>query len=150
MGCDIHTFIERKANIRGEEKWVFLHGVNGGGSGRNYSFFGELAGVRYETPTAMEPRGLPDDASDYVVMDYDNWGYDAHTQSHCTLDEFVQAYMRSCLDSTKAQFTAQRLEGGDPKADLMDKFFGFDDEEHAAESQMVYLLHTIELKRSKS
>ena len=59
MGCDIHCYLEYRA-----QKDETAHWKNFGGRinpGRNYAMFGFLAGVRFEGPPVAEPRGVPED-----------------------------------------------------------------------------------------
>jgi len=54
-------------------------------TGRNYSLFAALAGVRGAGPS---PRGLPDDVSNIVKDASDTWDCDGHSHSWITVDEF--------------------------------------------------------------
>ena len=60
MGCDIHCFVEyRERNHHPDDSWMWFGGrIN---PGRKYEVFGRLAGVRWNVPDALEPRGLPSD-----------------------------------------------------------------------------------------
>lgn len=106
MGCDVHMYVEykRKANINHEWrcgdyfrvdnpltekpaiKRVDLYGE------RDYSLFAVLADVRNSNlcEYISEPKGLPDDATDYVRREYAAWGNDAHSCSHFTLRELIE------------------------------------------------------------
>lgn len=58
MGCDIHAYVEYKNQNADREHWNTFGGrVN---PGRNYLMFGYLAGVRYDGPAVVPPRGIPD------------------------------------------------------------------------------------------
>lgn len=59
---------------------------------RNYFLFGVLAGVRYscERPI-VEDRGLPNDMSDELLMEYEGWKGDAHSINWLTLTELINA-----------------------------------------------------------
>lgn len=109
MGCDIHMYVEYKK----EEKWI--HGdyfkpnpyfnknapdpyegeferieIYGG---RNYILFSVLAGVRDYTNSrkpVAEPKGIPEDCSEYVLKDYRDWDCDGHTHSWLTLKELEE------------------------------------------------------------
>ena len=102
MGCDIHLVLEKKHN----DAWVGVHdfpylarqvyaygaskeGAAQGGFGwrarsRYYGFFGELAGVRASTPTALPQRGITDDASALTLMRVEQWSGDGHSHTHVT------------------------------------------------------------------
>lgn len=108
MGADIHLFLERKAKIKGEDKWVGLKKVPGPADNRNYRLFADLAGVRGEGP---EPKGLPDDVSDLVWMESDYWDVDAHSHSHCSLTEFIVAYVKHTCPEVVPDLAAEILQG---------------------------------------
>ena len=60
MGCDIHLITE----IRKDGKWQFVKEFPDSMTGRNYSLFAFLAGVRnYFNFDGFEPKGLPEDIS---------------------------------------------------------------------------------------
>jgi hypothetical protein len=111
MGCDIHMYVEYKKSVNNNLVWVNgdyfkpnpyfkanedenqfsrmeLHGY------RNYELFSTLAGVRDYTnkivPVA-EPRGLPEDCTEYVNSEFERWNSDGHTHSWLTLKE-LKAY----------------------------------------------------------
>jgi hypothetical protein len=104
MGCDIHMYVEYKKKstnkwesgdfyrvnpykeFEGEPEYsvIELHG------NRNYGLFSTLAGVRDysdKVEPVTEPKGFPDDACDFVKVEYKGWGSDAHTPSWLTLKE---------------------------------------------------------------
>lgn len=105
MGCDIHMYVEYKINSKDNSTWrcgdyfkvydplseiptmkrIELYGD------RNYSLFAVLADVRnYDLVEYIaEPKGLPDDATEYVKQEYSNWGSDAHSCSYFTLQELI-------------------------------------------------------------
>jgi hypothetical protein len=98
MGCDIHTYIEKKKN----GVWVPAQGFMLTGNyepdipdvpvhdtyyKRDYCLFGFLAGVRYPQFKRFEPKGFPEDASEEVKRIFDYWGSDAHTPSYLTQEE---------------------------------------------------------------
>lgn len=101
MGCDIHIYVERK--IRG--KWCdcdyFVKNHSSIYSSefirietlgdRNYALFATLANVRNYggADYICEPKGFPDDASEYVKSEYENWLGDAHSCSYLTLKELI-------------------------------------------------------------
>lgn len=85
MGCDIHSFAERKLE---SGRWSAIKGLEPFGS-RNYGTFGWLAGVRnYSDLTPIsEPRGLPTPVSATVKREYNRWECDAHTPSWLSVAE---------------------------------------------------------------
>lgn len=118
MGCDIHMYVEyKRKNYRDDsEKWVSgdyfkpnpdfdgvdedenkferieLHG------NRNYSLFSTLSGVRDYTGTiepVAEPKGIPEDASEYVKKEKEAWDGDGHTHSWLTLKELKDYQAKS-------------------------------------------------------
>ncbi len=107
MGCDIHlwaeTFDENTGwkpvtpdrfdqAVRGDnDSGVFEQWDGGWQTSRNYWLFSVLAGVRNdgEVEPISEPRGLPDDVSDAVRADSDEWGADGHSHTWLSLGEIV-------------------------------------------------------------
>lgn len=96
MGCDIHFYVE--ASIDGEwrsaDHWDdsegFLQARYPFYEGRNYSLFGELAGVRgYDKEPIDDPRGLPDDASPEVRKAAQQWGNDVFSHTWLLLEEIL-------------------------------------------------------------
>lgn len=110
MGCDIHMYVEYQKSVCDKIKWINgdyfkpnpyfkqfedeeqfsrmeLHG------NRNYTLFATLAGVRDNTgkivPVA-EPKGIPEDASEYVNECAANWEGDGHTHSWLNLAELKE------------------------------------------------------------
>ena len=122
MGCDIHFYVEKKA----EGKWINSQKVaiehdddtipdvpyeDRIYSGRNYSLFGILANVRNGSDFAgcdtgnafipiSEPKGLPDDVSEEVKAISDGWEPDCPSHSYHTL--------RDLLDYDWTQMATQR------------------------------------------
>ena len=93
MGCDIHLYIEYKVN---DGEWTadphhtmydddegYLRDVSA--SGRDYSLFGALAGVRGDGP---DPKGLPDDISPIIKSAAERYGDDGHSHSWTSLKDF--------------------------------------------------------------
>lgn len=82
MGCDIHVYLERKFSDGPweiEPKHKIKLDDNGEiddidsistFSARNYTFFGEVAGVRSFSKPKIPPRGLPQDASKEIQKLY--------------------------------------------------------------------------------
>ena len=84
MGCDIYSFVEAKKLNKWElvDNWIDY---------RSYGLFGFLANVRNYShiPSIDNPRGLPQDVSEAVEMEWKN-GYDGHSCSHLTLKELLE------------------------------------------------------------
>lgn len=101
MGCDIHMFIEYKV---GDAPWTadknhqvieedgYEHVSQVTSSGRNYTLFGALAGVRSEGPDA---KGFPEDVSDIIKKASDLYDSDGHSHSYSSLEEFKEA-LKEC------------------------------------------------------
>lgn len=105
MGCDIHIVLERRSSDL--NKWVGVQTYKGIASNllddsiktsygfawfklrnRNYDFFNDLCGVRGEgSEFGHTPRGLPDDASDLALMEFDN-DSDLHSHSWLSARDF--------------------------------------------------------------
>ena len=109
MGCDIHIYTERKRRINNKDVWVNADyfGLNPYYTGacyekkfevikiygdRNYSLFSMLANVRNEIGQQFvcNPRGLPEDSSNFVKTESDSWGCDGHSHSYLTLKELKE------------------------------------------------------------
>lgn len=71
------------------------------GVGRDYMLFGFLADVRSSWGSAIyKPRGVPEDASPEIQMEYERWRGDAHSASYLSIDEFehvVREYRKSAI-----------------------------------------------------
>lgn len=113
MGCDIHLFVEAKANGKWGPKdaWEMDTDCEPPAlkvpygkrfyDGRNYNLFSILANVRNGygfagcktgvgfVPIAM-PKGMPDDASEAVAGESESWGEDGHSHSWLTLREILE------------------------------------------------------------
>lgn len=105
MGCDIHSFAEKRNDKN--SKWVkvkdhFLlddfdrdwYKKEKGDSpfeNRNYSWFAFLADVRnYDhCEPIKQPCGIPSDCDVEIMKDYEDYGEDAHSASHLTLKELL-------------------------------------------------------------
>lgn len=112
MGCDIHSYAERK-NAAGQwEKVPSLRPFND----RNYGTFGFLADMRnYSALTPIaERRGMPTDTSAEVATEYDVWSSDAHSASWLTVAELAAFdYDAICEDRrTTRQTGPNSLDGG--------------------------------------
>lgn len=84
MGCDIHSFAERKT----ENGYELIEGVHPF-DWRCYGMYGFLANVRNysEVKPISQPRGFPDDAAPGTREKRDEWHGDGHTHSWLSVDE---------------------------------------------------------------
>ena len=102
MGCDIHIYVERRGNKKWHSCDYFVPNINYNGTNseysrvetcgdRNYSLFATLANVRNygNTDFICEPKGFPDDASEYVKHEYESDDSWAHSCSYLTLQELI-------------------------------------------------------------
>lgn len=102
MGCDSHFFLEKRVN---KGPWQLDPGHNfydtrvmdpvpiPSISGRDYYFFGILAGVRYSVLKPIAPnRGLPPDLSDTLRKAYKSEWY--HSATFLTVKELERALNR--------------------------------------------------------
>ena len=97
MGCDIHSYAEKR-NESGQ--WEVIDGVHPFDS-RSYGAFAFLAGVRnYSAITPIsQPRGIPEDASEYVKEEHESWTCDAHSASWLSVAELASFdYNAECED----------------------------------------------------
>lgn len=112
MGCDIHSYAERK-NADGQ--WEMVPDLRPFDS-RNYGVFGFLAGVRnYSALTPIsDPRGFPPDANARVAADYESWSTDAHSASWLSVDELAAFdYDAICEDRrVTRQISPNHYDGG--------------------------------------
>jgi len=103
MGCDIHSFAERKTNGKWEKvgehfslgewekEYYKKEKSDSPFDWRSYSMFAFLADVRnYDHCEPLsKPRGLPDDISDEVKDEYGE-GWDYHSASFLTAKELLE------------------------------------------------------------
>lgn len=84
MGCDIHSFAEKKV----DGKWKRVFHIEPF-KARSYGTFGFLADVRNYSgvPPLAKPRGFPEDAAPSTAEEYQSWEGDAHSASWLTVDE---------------------------------------------------------------
>ena len=66
-------------------------------TGRWYSLFASMAGVRGEGP---DPRGLPDNLTKTVKLAVDAWDCDGHSHSWLTLKEFEELLKQHNVEPT--------------------------------------------------
>ena len=104
MGCDIHSFAEKKVNNKWEKigehfslgDWEKQHYKKEKGENpfdwRSYSMFAFLADVRnYDhCEPVSKPKGLPNDVCDEVKKEYEDWECDDHSASYLTLKELLE------------------------------------------------------------
>ena len=100
MGCDITMYVERKGH---DGKWhncdYFVQSISSPGKynriplfdDRSYALFATLADVRNygNTDYICKPKGFPDDASEYVRAEYEDYGIYDHSHSYLTLQELI-------------------------------------------------------------
>ena len=106
MGCDIHTFVEKKSRPKwqsidrfklnpyhGEEGEHEQYSVVDFHRGRDYRLFAVLADVRNnsENRPICDPRGLPEDCNDIITRHSASWDMDGHSHSYHTLAD-LEAY----------------------------------------------------------
>lgn len=142
MGCDIHTYVEKKVEgvwqpVIGTSKWLpnrlSIMDVAYRG-GRNYDLFSLLADVRnYDnrlSPIA-DPRGVPADISPEVHAQYDEWNIDAHSHSYFTLRELLEVDPQQFIESYADEFVNETIPilkciAGDENPDDVRFIFWFD------------------------
>lgn len=85
MSCDIHCYAERKTPSGWEFELQLFERY------QSYRLFGFLADVRnYSAVTPIaQPRGIPDDVSDFVRQKYIRWCGDAHSSSWLSVEELL-------------------------------------------------------------
>ena len=86
MGCDIHTYAEKKT----ETRYEYISGLVPFDY-RSYGTFGFLADVRnYSDVTPISAcRGVPADASKEVIAEQNQWDCDGHSHSWLSVDELA-------------------------------------------------------------
>lgn len=111
MGCDIHSFAEKKDE---HGNWEVIPDFEPFDT-RSYGLFGWLANVRnYSALTPIaERRGVPDDASAHVKYDYEACDCDAHSASWLSVDELLSFnYDSPCEDRRVTRQTSYGWDGG--------------------------------------
>ena len=109
MGCDIHLFLEKKlydGTWKSACDWSENVDYEDSSFGefipvetyriRNYWIFAILAGVRncYGLKPIKFPRGIPEDLSNALKNNFLEWGCDAHTPTHYTVQEIFDHYRK--------------------------------------------------------
>lgn len=84
MGCDIHLYMEKKTD-NGWERVRYIHDLYF----RSYWQFAQLGmtGRAYGTEPLFELKGLPQNLSEFVQRELDEYGGDGHSPSYLTLQE---------------------------------------------------------------
>ena len=146
MSCDIHLVLEMKAPD--EEKWIGVHAfpwletsqlylsvygpeqdpndyhVDWRVKSRDYKLFAELARVRGETNTSMDPRGIPKDISELGKHCVDDWNGDGHSHTYMSILEFTQCFLRTRDENEKIEHVKDKLTGPDPAIERASELFG--------------------------
>lgn len=110
MGCDIHTYAERKTG----NTYKLVKDMTPF-DWRAYGMYGFLAGVRNysDVPALAANRGLPDDVCAQVSAEYERWGCDAHSASWIDVQELADFnYDQTVEDRRVTRQTAWGLDGG--------------------------------------
>lgn len=144
MGCDIHVHVEYKKVLftgydadnkpQYESKWIcgdYFHKNPYFGSdeyekewslvglcdSRNYAMFSILANVRNygKTEYIDEPRGIPEDVTEMVKEDAENWGVDGHSHSYLTLKELIDFHNKSLPLKRRGMISPQSQKDLDEK-----------------------------------
>lgn len=104
MGCDIHVHRE----VRCDGQWKCLEDyyeddgevfLSARYIDRNYMLFGLLAEVRSKVSLAFTARGLPDDVSEQIQLESNEWDSDGHTHSWLDLRELHEKQTELLLSS---------------------------------------------------
>jgi len=98
MGCDIHSYAERK-----DESGKYVDLDFSPFDNRSYGTFGFLADVRNYSavPPISQPRGLPDDVSSEVPERDETWGSDGHSHSWLSVAELVSFDYDSAMEDRR-------------------------------------------------
>ena len=124
MGCDIHMYCESFSGKLKVFKMTKALNLN-----RNYSLFGWLADVRNYSmikPLA-EPRGIPNDVSKKVKVDYDYYNFDAHSASYFTIAELLAVDYKQIVEDRRCTIDGNggsTCEEGKGEKMTLEKFIG--------------------------
>jgi hypothetical protein len=101
-------------------------------SGRNYTLFGILAGVRTipKNGPISKPKGFPNDASDDIKSEYEAWYGDSHSTSNFTLKELKEVdwskYSENSQQLVSFMETIEKMEKLDSNPENVRCIFWFD------------------------
>jgi hypothetical protein len=105
-------------------------------SGRNYTLFGILAGVRWmpKCGPISNPKGFPSDTSNETADEYESWAGDCHSASYLTLKElkdtdwskYMNEYSECKKDLEKFMETIDKMEKLDSDPENVRCVFWFD------------------------
>ena len=144
MGCDIHIHIEYKRKIyigrdannepQYQERWICgdyfkpnpYFNINkkekeyklvGFCDDRNYALFSILADVRNyaNMDYISQPKGLPEDITEIVKKDADEWDLDGHSHSYLTLKELIDFHNKSLPLKRRGMISPQSQKDLDEK-----------------------------------
>ena len=110
MGCDIHTYVEKKNEEKDCWEIVSLYYLDEYSktlelaeaySDRCYDLFSLLAGVRGSYEPLIEPRGLPQDLSSKVETESFYWAEESHSHTWYDLFELALFVKELRLDENK-------------------------------------------------
>lgn len=131
MGCDIHSFAERK-----QENGAYTCVAEDVFHYRSYGLFGWLANVRnYSKLTPLtHARGLPPNMSTVGTSIYDEWGLDAHSPGYVTLEELLAVDYEQIIEDQRCtiQVGPRAWNGGatcapgEGQAQTLREFLGID------------------------
>jgi hypothetical protein len=89
--------------------------------GRDYRFFGAVAGVRYPVDGAFKARGYPDDVSFEVLQEIKQYGEDGHTHSWLDVQEMLDSKLLQEHAPHQLQYLREHIP--DPKNTRMVFYF---------------------------
>lgn len=135
MGCDIHIFIEYKHHNKWHADKHSRHIEQERGFGRNYLFFGTIAGVRSHALKPIYPkRGVPPDATDEVRTMVNSWGDDAHSHTYLSMNEYktvIDAYNNLLKQDKEWQVHWSPITSGDDFYSTYESCKDIKDKSHA-------------------
>lgn len=125
MGCDIHSYAERRNK---DGKWVIIPGL-APFNNRDYGIFGFLANVRNYSavPPIADRRGFPVDASPQVDKEYLRWAGDAHSASWLSMEELTAFNYDAMMEDrrcTRNNDGGSTCNPGEGKAETFREFLG--------------------------
>lgn len=101
MGCDIHSYAERK-DINGQWGEIDFQPFDW----RSYGMYGFLADVRNYSgiEPISKPRGLPNDLTPIIKNTAKMWGLDGHSHSWLTVAELLAFNYDAPMEDRRADF----------------------------------------------